>query len=276
MCLLCTTALNHNLRRTSGGSSFKGQIQEALTKQSVRMKAAQEEWARREASKKRPPSAAAIDGPDSKRLKLEDGASATILAGFDFSTLPTTLVTELIVANIQSFSEAELTALVQAYRQRGTEPAEAPAHSAAGPSVPTGPANGAAVHASEHAPTPEEVPSKPGTPSPEDGRAERSKSPSTPPGVKEEPVDPLQMNIDDEELEYEPEKLNQEVRGHPDAPSRSLTTMGCSSRAVQKMPRWRSSSQTKKWTYPWTCGNSNFHHHRISPRRCGMRWCARH
>lgn len=29
--------------------------------------------------------------------------------------------------------------------------------------------------------------------------------------VKAEPVDPLQMDIDEEEIEYEPEKLNEEV-----------------------------------------------------------------
>ena len=30
--------------------------------------------------------------------------------------------------------------------------------------------------------------------------------------VKEEPLDPLKMDIDDEEIEYEPDKLNLEVR----------------------------------------------------------------
>jgi symplekin len=36
------------------------------------------------------------------------------------------------------------------------------------------------------------------------------------PVVKDEPVDPLQMDIDQDELEYEPDKLNEEVQSiHP-------------------------------------------------------------
>ena len=31
------------------------------------------------------------------------------------------------------------------------------------------------------------------------------------PAIKDEPVDPLQMDIDEDELEYEPDRLNEEV-----------------------------------------------------------------
>jgi symplekin len=103
----------------------------------------------------------------------------------------------LIVANIEAFSETALIGLVQAYRQsRGitapvSTPAPAPAH------VPT-----------PRAPPPHVVP--PATSS-------RISTPEVPapvsvaPVVKDEPVDPLQMDIDEDELEYEPDRLNEEV-----------------------------------------------------------------
>lgn len=39
----------------------------------------------------------------------------------------------------------------------------------------------------------------------------KSTTPPVAPPVKEEPVDPLQMVADEEELEYEPDRLNLEV-----------------------------------------------------------------
>ena len=76
-----------------------------------------------EASRKRsPPTAPAQDAPDAKRPKLEhDTAAASATAGFDFTSLPAALVTDLIVANIQAFSEATLIGLVQAYRHKRTQ-----------------------------------------------------------------------------------------------------------------------------------------------------------
>lgn len=152
---------------------------------------------------------------DLKRPKLEpDTATATppptsssILATFDFTTLPASLITDLIVANLEAFSEPTLIELVQTYRQsRGllnvTAPAPAPASSiavplpsaaASSPSAPSGPKKG---------PTSITQPVASGsTPPP----------PSGPRVVKEEPVDPLQMDIDQDEMEYEPDRLNEQV-----------------------------------------------------------------
>jgi symplekin len=113
------------------------------------------------------------EASDPKRQKLEqDGSAAALLAGFDFTSLPAALITELVVANLQAFTEPALIGLVQAYRtSRGMDVAPpAPSISAAG-----------------------------------------SSSEPQPPFVKEEPVDPLKMDIDEEELEYEPDRLNMEV-----------------------------------------------------------------
>ena len=149
-----------------------------------------------EAVKKRPlPTGPAADQPtDAKRLKVEvDNAAANstaFLASFDFTTLPIALVTDLIVANLQAFSEPTLLSLVQAYRQSRER--------AAGT-----------------------------TPQPPDGGADEAMSASEATLVKEEPVDPLKMDIDEEEMEYEPDRLNEAVGGFllsPDYHSRSLST----------------------------------------------------
>jgi len=137
-----------------------------------------------EATKKRPPSAAAENPSDAKRMKVEadmsGNASAAFLASFDFTTLPLPLITDLIVANLQAFTDPALLELVQAYRQsRGL----APGPSASRPSQPP-------------EPMPESIPTL---------------GPSAEPPVKVEVVDPLQMDIDEEEMEYEPDKLNMEV-----------------------------------------------------------------
>jgi symplekin len=134
-----------------------------------------------EATKKRPlPAGPAVDQPaDSKRLKVEvdnhAANSATFLAAFDFTTLPIALITDLIVANLQAFTEPALFNVVQTYRQsRG---------------IPTVP------------------PSQP-----PDSIATQPTSITEPePPVKDEPIDPLKMDIDEEEMEYEPDRLNQAV-----------------------------------------------------------------
>ena len=150
-----------------------------------------------EAIRKRPlPTGPATDQPtDAKRLKVEvDNAaanSAAFLASFDFTTLPIALVTDLIVANLQAFSEPALVSLVQVYKQGGEG------------------APGAA-------------------PQPPDGVMEEILSETSP--VKDEPVDPLKMDIDEEEMEYEPDRLNEAVgyfflstlNFHPN-PSRQLS-----------------------------------------------------
>jgi symplekin len=137
------------------------------------------------ADNRKRPAAASNDGlPDHKRPKLDpdppvnNNNAANFLAGFDFTSLPAPLITELIVANLQAFTEPALMALVQAHRQsRGIGSAlAAPSSSVASSQEPTT----AAV---------------PATPS-----------------VKSEPVDPLKMDIDEEEMEYEPDRLNLEVR----------------------------------------------------------------
>ncbi|OBZ73776.1 Symplekin [Grifola frondosa] len=111
-----------HISRCPQDAPFSSQIHAALSAQGIRMdQAAAEEKQRKaaavEASRKRAPSATPVqEAPDMKRPKLEHDAAAS-LAGFDFTALPTNMITDIIVANLQSFSEAALVGLVQAYRQ---------------------------------------------------------------------------------------------------------------------------------------------------------------
>ena len=150
-----------------------------------------------ESSRKRQqPSTTPSEEPsDSKRAKLEhenDASTTTsFLATVDFTQLPVSLITDLVVANLQAFTEPALVALIQAYRQ--SQATSVPAITIAGPpteiKAPTPIALPVKLPDIEHEPTPEiEV------------------AP-----IKEEPVDPLKMDIDEEDLEYEPDRLNQEV-----------------------------------------------------------------
>lgn len=155
--------------------------------------------------RKRSASTPAEQPTDPKRPKLEPDVPntsnlASTLAAFDFTSLPPSLITDLIIANLEAFTEPVLEALVQQHRQQrglGSIPpapiSTAVASSSTLPSnIPTGPRKLVAQHAVERGSTP---PSR-----------------STPPTVKvEEPVDPLQMDIDQEELEFEPETLNAQV-----------------------------------------------------------------
>jgi symplekin len=211
------------LYSSQAGANFARDINEALTKQAQRMEqAAAEERTRRAMatqaqvdSRKRPPSNAGPSEDDTKRPKVEDpNADATaLLAAFDFTTLPVPLIAELIVANLQAFSEETLQARINAYRP-------APATVAAPAPVPAGavPVSAAALEtavASENA-----VPAKmpPTMPAADRAReralaqvaSSQAEEPSSSNKVKEEPVDPLQMDID-EDIEYEPEILNLEV-----------------------------------------------------------------
>jgi symplekin len=133
-------------------------------------------------SKKRPLLPSDEQGSDPKRVKLESEStssanSASFLAAFDFTSLPSSLITELIVANIEAFTEPALIALVQTYRQNRGGPSNASASS------------------------PEAQSTNP--------TADRSSA--TPPLVKDEPPDPLQMDVDEEEIEYEPDRINMAV-----------------------------------------------------------------
>ncbi|KAJ7180551.1 Symplekin tight junction protein C terminal-domain-containing protein [Mycena filopes] len=196
-----------HISRVPGNAHYMPQIQEIMARQGVRMDEAAAEEKRRKAliasggsdSRKRPAPTSGERPPEAKRPKLEPEApppsatSAAFLATFDFTSLPATLITDLIVANIEAFSETALISLVQAYRQT-RNPVPAPA---APPTIPTGPkARAIPTGPSARASTPE-VPAPP---------------PSAP-VIKDEPVDPLQMDIDQDELEYEPDKLNEELSG---------------------------------------------------------------
>ena len=73
-----------------------------------------------EASRKRSISALSEEATEAKRQKMDNGAStasvASVLANFDFSILPHTLVTELIIANLQALTEQSLTAAINVNR----------------------------------------------------------------------------------------------------------------------------------------------------------------
>ncbi|KIK09035.1 hypothetical protein K443DRAFT_672073 [Laccaria amethystina LaAM-08-1] len=206
-----------HISRMSGNTQYVPQINEALAQQGTRMdKAAAEEKKRKAAAienRKRPSSAPNEQPSDPKRAKLEPEPQPTtsFLATFDFTSLPAPLIADLIVANLEAFTEPALIALVQAYRQKNalgssTPPiapipvaaksaalATTPGHTPS-PTIPTGPRR--AAH---------NIVEKPATPV--------SQPVISTPFVKEEPVDPLQMDIDEEEMEYEPSKLNEELSG---------------------------------------------------------------
>lgn len=191
------------------------QINEALNIQAQRMEAAARDEKQRRAGidgRKRAASTPAGEPSDAKRPKLEPETStapniASTLAAFDFTSLPPSLITDLIIANLDAFTELTLESLVQQYRQqRGigkipsqpsttTPPTGTPTPNSAAtlpPNVPTGPRKLVAQQAVDRSSTP---PSR-----------------ATPPEIKvEEPVDPLQMDIDQDELEFEPETLNAQV-----------------------------------------------------------------
>lgn len=173
-------------------------------------RAAAEEKARK-AALKRPPSVSTDESKaDPKRQKVDHTTpptaahAASILSAFDFTSLPAALITELVVANLQAFSEDAFTAIMQAYKASSPlAPAPAPAvmpaaTPVAGPS--TLPQMASAATDSEHASK------KPEVAVIDEGKEDRTLS-----IVKDEPVDPLQMDIDQDELEYEPDKLNLEV-----------------------------------------------------------------
>lgn len=195
-------------------SPMSVQINETLNTQAQRMEAAARDEKQRRDNRKRAASIPAGEPSDAKRPKLESETSnaqniASTLAAFDFTSLPPSLITDLIIANLEAFTEPALEALVQQYRQQrgatkipsqpstSTPPTGTPTpapSSALPPNVPTGPRKLLAQQAVERSSTP---PAR-----------------ATTPVVKvEEPVDPLQMDIDQDELEFEPETLNAQLSG---------------------------------------------------------------
>ncbi|KAG7444313.1 uncharacterized protein BT62DRAFT_970937 [Guyanagaster necrorhizus] len=201
-----------HISRIPNNTQYGAQINEIISQQAVRMERALIEEKKRKATqasiidlKKRPlPDS---EGPtDPKRVKLDSecgpsSSSTNVLSSFDFTTLPATLITDLIVANIEAFTESSLIGLVHAYRQRrglpGPQTSEPPASHTMAPSN---------VLQSNR---------------PDEGRRSPVSQPppelQKPPPVArvkdEEPVDPLQMDIDQDEIEYEPDRLNEELSG---------------------------------------------------------------
>ncbi|KAL1753853.1 Symplekin tight junction protein C terminal-domain-containing protein [Schizophyllum commune] len=238
--------LNH-INRNPAYAALHTTVSEALSAQASRMeKAAQEEKMRR--AGKRP--ATDAGRPDAKRAKLEpapaavppqaDGAPgpASFLAAFDFTTLPASLITELVIANLGAFSDQALAALVAKYRAEkglgGPPPIASPQPAPAGrSSTPPGspPAALKAAYAQVRAQS--QTPGKGTTPIPTGPRAERvkdmdrakedgreqgkEKEEAAAPRPPPEPVDPLAMDLDQNELEFEPDALNRELGPGRDA-----------------------------------------------------------
>ncbi|TCD69615.1 hypothetical protein EIP91_006840 [Steccherinum ochraceum] len=217
-----------HISRTPQGQPYTAQIQAALANQGARMdKAAADEKQRKanaaaDLTRKRAPSSSATPtGPDAKRVKLEPNASS-FLSTFDFSTLPATLVTELIVSNLQVFSDAALTELVQTYKAN-RETAQTAASTVA--PVPTSPTAIVPPTLPADSTTPSTAPSRAKTPPPDAAQnaasLARTRSPPKAPAamldarieIKDEPQDPLKMNVDEGEIEYEPDRLNAELSG---------------------------------------------------------------
>lgn len=167
-------------------------------------------------ARKRPPSISVQGEEEVKRQKVEGypNADATaLLAAFDFTTLPVGLIAELIVANLQAFSEENFQARINAYRRSASTSVAAPAPVPAA-TVPMPTTVLETTAASENV-APVKLP--PTMPAADRARERFAQVPSTQVDeptpssrVKEEPVDPLQMDMD-EEIEYEPDRLNLEV-----------------------------------------------------------------
>lgn len=167
-------------------------------------------------SRKRP-SSNPFEPTENKRIKLENetpqNSSASFLAAFDFTSLPSSLITSLIVANLEAFTEPQLISLVDTYRQSRRVVATTPAQ----PPLINGPIAMPVPKPAATSP-PIQNPSVPSIPTGPRINTYVTDSILTPPpqpvveaAIKDEPVDPLQMDIDEDEFEFEPERLNEEV-----------------------------------------------------------------
>lgn len=197
----------HHSNYVPPNSPLSMQLNDTLNMQAQRMEAAAREDRQRREGRKRAASAPAGEPSDAKRPKIDSESTVDItstLAAFDFTSLPPSLITDLIIANLEAFTESALESLVQQYRRNygtskitsqpsaPTPPISTSSSSALPPKVPTGPRSLMVQQAADRSSTP---PAR-----------------TTPPVVKaEEPVDPLQMDIDQDELEFEPETLNAQV-----------------------------------------------------------------
>ena len=201
-------------------------------------------------ARKRPPSSTVQGEEEVKRQKTEGDPNAdatALLAAFDFTTLPVALISELIVANLQAFSEETFQTRINAYRRSTSTSVAAPAPVPAA-AVPVSTAILETAAASENAGPVKLPPTMPAA----DRARERAfaqvssaqvDEPTSSSVVKEEPVDPLQMDMD-EEIEYEPDRLNLEVC-LPSYPARcpSLQLVHRSwNQCKMMMRRWRLSS----------------------------------
>ncbi|KAF8909398.1 Symplekin tight junction protein C terminal-domain-containing protein [Gymnopilus junonius] len=205
-----------HMSRLPTSGPYQGQINEILSQQGLRMTAEEKKRRALAADSRKRPSSTVGEPTDNKRIKLDSeaptqasnsAASAAFLASFDFTSLPAPLITSLIVANLEAFTEAQLISKVNAYRQ-SHGPTSLPT-----PRPPTAPelvsstiSKAATAAATLSAPQ-------------QDLYVVEDTTTTTPPAsepiVKAEPVDPLQMDIDEDELEYEPEKLNEALSGIP-------------------------------------------------------------
>ncbi|KAJ3505780.1 hypothetical protein NLJ89_g7237 [Agrocybe chaxingu] len=210
-----------HISRLPSSSQHAAQITETLNQQGIRMDKAAAEEKRRKAAlaegRKRP-SSNSNEPEDNKRIKLDNEVtqpqssnSAALLSAFDFTSLPAPLITNLIVANIQAFTEEQLISFVNAYRE------------SCGLSIPTSQPQvkqDSTVTVTTSSPTTQVLPPSIPTGPRAHFRADKGSTPqpqeSVPVAVKDEPVDPLQMDIDEDELEYEPERLNEKLSGAPE------------------------------------------------------------
>jgi symplekin len=163
-------------------------------------------------ARKRPPSTTVQAEEEVKRQKVEGDPNAdatALLAAFDFTTLPVALITELIVANLQAFSEETFQARINAYRHPASMSVAAPAPVPAA-AAPVSTAVLETAAASENAVSVKLPPTMPAADRARERASAQTDEPTSSSGVKEEPVDPLQMDMD-EEIEYEPDRLNLEV-----------------------------------------------------------------
>ncbi|KAG8889606.1 hypothetical protein FRB98_003668 [Tulasnella sp. 332] len=183
----------HIMRHGFGGQ-YQAEVTQALAAQQARMdEAAREEQARRaDASRKRTLPEPSVDPSVSKKPKTEIGTTAVapavaqgLLASFDFTTLPLALVTELVINNLLAIDPVSLNSAVT---------------STSGPIAPT--------PAPTSAPTPAQGPfSAPAAPN--------VSRPGPSVKVTEEILDPLKIELDEDEIEYEPEKLNSNLEVSP-------------------------------------------------------------
>ncbi|KAH9032328.1 Symplekin tight junction protein C terminal-domain-containing protein [Lactarius hengduanensis] len=213
-----------HISRSPAGANFAREITEALNKQTQRMEQAVADERARKAiaaqaqadARKRPLATAAAAEEEAKRQRVEadpNGDATALLAAFDFTTLPVVLITELIVANLQAFSDEVFQARVNAYRR------PAPASIAAPAPVPAAATSVAvlenSVTSESTAPARRTPPTMPAADRAREralaqGSSTQLDEPSSSSRVKEEPMDPLQMDLD-EDIEYEPDSLNLEL-----------------------------------------------------------------